>query len=96
MEVNDALIRQLATLSRLDINAAEQEEIRHDLQRMITFVEKLGELDTKNVKPMLHMTRDVNVLRKDVVKHPISREEALQNAPAHTAEYFSVPKVIKK
>ena len=51
MEVNDALIRQLATLSRLDINAAEQEEIRHDLQRMITFVEKLGELDTTNVKP---------------------------------------------
>lgn len=96
MEVNDALIRQLATLSRLDINAAEQEEIRHDLQRMITFVEKLGELDTTNVKPMLHMTREANVFRKDEMKHPISREEGLQNAPAHTAEYFSVPKVIKK
>ena len=96
MEVNDALISQLATLSRVDINAAEQETIRHDLQRMITFVEKLGELDTTHVKPLLHMTRDVNEFRKDEVKHPISREEALQNAPEHTEAYFSVPKVIKK
>ncbi|SIO52802.1 Asp-tRNA(Asn)/Glu-tRNA(Gln) amidotransferase subunit GatC [Chitinophaga niabensis] len=96
MEVNDALIQQLATLARLEFNAGEREEIRHDLQRMITFVEKLSELDTANVKPMLFMTADTNILREDVVLPNISREEGLQNAPAHTAEYFSVPKVIKK
>ncbi|MGX5817823.1 Asp-tRNA(Asn)/Glu-tRNA(Gln) amidotransferase subunit GatC [Chitinophaga lutea] len=96
MEVNDALIRQLGTLARLDISAAESEEIRHDLQRMITFVEKLAELNTDNVKPLLHMTTDTNVLRNDEVLPGISREEGLSNAPAPTAEYFSVPKVIKK
>ncbi|WP_343701311.1 Asp-tRNA(Asn)/Glu-tRNA(Gln) amidotransferase subunit GatC [Chitinophaga sp.] len=96
MEVNDALIRQLGTLARLDINPAESEEIRQDLQRMITFVEKLAELDTANVKPLLHMTADTNVLRNDEVLPGISREEGLKNAPAHTEEYFSVPKVIKK
>lgn len=96
MEVNDALIQQLATLARLEINAGESEEIRHDLQRMITFVEKLGELDTTDVKPMLHMTTDTNVMREDRVLPLISREEGLQNAPSHNGEYFKVPKVIKK
>ncbi len=96
MEVNDALIRQLETLSRLEFNDDEREGIRQDLQRMITFVEKLGELDTTHVKPLLHMTKDANVLRNDEALPGISREEGLQNAPAHTATYFSVPKVIKK
>ncbi len=96
MEVNDALIRQLGTLARLEINPGESEEIRQDLQKMITFVEKLAELDTKDVKPLLHMTADTNVLRNDEVLPGIGREEGLKNAPAHTEEYFSVPKVIKK
>lgn len=96
MEVNDALIQQLATLARLEINAGESEEIRHDLQRMITFVEKLGELDTTDVKPLLHMTSDTNVMREDEVLPLITREEGLQNAPSHNEEYFKVPKVIKK
>ncbi|MRG47437.1 Asp-tRNA(Asn)/Glu-tRNA(Gln) amidotransferase subunit GatC [Chitinophaga sp. SYP-B3965] len=96
MEVNDALIQQLATLARLEFNAGEREEIRHDLQRMITFVEKLSELDTENVKPLLFMTADSNIFREDTILPNISREEGLKNAPAHTEEYFSVPKVIKK
>jgi aspartyl-tRNA(Asn)/glutamyl-tRNA(Gln) amidotransferase subunit C len=96
MEVNDALIQQLATLARLEFNAGERNEIRHDLQRMITFVEKLSELDTENVKPLLFMTADSNIFREDAILPNISREEGLLNAPAHTEEYFSVPKVIKK
>ncbi|MGE7774068.1 Asp-tRNA(Asn)/Glu-tRNA(Gln) amidotransferase subunit GatC [Chitinophaga caseinilytica] len=96
MEVNDALIRQLATLARLEIGQEEGETIRQDLQRMITFVEKLNELDTTDVKPLLHMTRDANVFREDAVLPAITREEGLRNAPVHTDEYFSVPKVIKK
>lgn len=96
MEVNDALIQQLATLARLEINAGESADIRQDLQRMITFVEKLRELDTTDVKPLLHMTTDTNVMREDEVLPLISREDGLRNAPSHNEEYFKVPKVIKK
>jgi hypothetical protein len=56
MEVNDALIDNLSNLARLEFNAADKEEIRKDLQRMILFVEKLGELDTTGVEPLLHMS----------------------------------------
>lgn len=96
MEVNEALVQQLADLARLEFSEQEQTEIKHDLQRMITFVEKLNELDTTHVKPMLHMTEDYNVFREDRVIPSITREEGLLNAPSHTDAYFKVPKIIKK
>jgi len=96
MEVTGALVDKLASLSRLEFNAAEKEEIKNDLQRMISFVEKLDELDLEGTEPLLHMSENVNVLRDDEVKGSITREEALKNAPAHDDKFFKVPKVIKK
>jgi aspartyl-tRNA(Asn)/glutamyl-tRNA(Gln) amidotransferase subunit C len=96
MEVNDALVDKLAHLARLKFEASEKEEIKNDLQKMIAFVEKLNELDTAGVEPLLHMTDETNVLREDEVKGSVSREEALKNAPLHDGQFFKVPKVIKK
>jgi aspartyl-tRNA(Asn)/glutamyl-tRNA(Gln) amidotransferase subunit C len=96
MEVNDALVDKLATLARLQFDDAEKSAIKNDLQRMIQFVEKLNELDTTGVAPLLHMSDNINALREDVVKGSISREEGLQNAPLKDEQFFKVPKVIKK
>ena len=96
MEVNDALVDKLAQLARLKFEASEKEEIKNDLQKMIAFVEKLNELDTTGVEPLLHMTDEVNVLREDEVMGSITRESALKNAPLHDEKFFKVPKVIRK
>lgn len=96
MEVTDALIDKLALLSRLKFNDEEKKEIRNDLQRMISFVEKLNELDTTGIKPLIHLSDEINSLREDEVKGQISREEAFKNAPVHDGQFFKVPKVIRK
>jgi aspartyl-tRNA(Asn)/glutamyl-tRNA(Gln) amidotransferase subunit C len=96
MQVNDELVDKLSHLSRLKFNEAERAEIKNDLQRMISFVEKLKELNLEGVEPLLHMSDEVNVLREDEVKGSISREDALKNAPEHDTQFFKVPKVIKK
>jgi len=96
MEVNDELVNNLAKLSRLQFNEQEKEIIKKDLQRMIEFVDKLKELDTTGVAPLLHMTSSVNVLREDIVQGSISREDALKNAPETDGVFFKVPKVIEK
>jgi len=96
MEVNNALVDKLANLARLKFDASAKEEIRHDLQKMIRFVEKLNELDTSGVEPLLHMSSNINVLRADEVTGSISREKGLQNAPIHDDQFFKVPKVIRK
>ena len=96
MKVNDELVDKLANLARLEFNVQEKEEIKNDLQQMIGFIDKLNELDTTGVEPLLHMNDNINVLREDEVKGSISREDALRNAPLHDEQFFKVPKVIRK
>lgn len=96
MQVDDTLIEKLAQLSMLQFNEAEKEEIKADLQKMIGFIDKLQELDTTGVEPLMHMSEEVNVLRTDEVGNMLNREDALKNAPHHDSAYFKVPKVIKK
>ena len=96
MEVTDELIENLANLAMLEFDTDEKVEIRQDLQKMIAFIEKLQELDTEGIEPLIHMSDAVNVLRDDVVQGSMSREEALANAPDTDGVFFRVPKVIKK
>ncbi|HTQ66924.1 MAG TPA: Asp-tRNA(Asn)/Glu-tRNA(Gln) amidotransferase subunit GatC [Puia sp.] len=95
MEVNDALIDNLTNLACLEFNAEEKKEIKKDLQRMVSFVEKLNELDTTGVSPLLQMSSEINVWREDQIEPSEIRKEALKNAPLADANYFKVPKVIK-
>jgi aspartyl-tRNA(Asn)/glutamyl-tRNA(Gln) amidotransferase subunit C len=96
MEVNDTLVDKIAHLARLQFDDVEKTTIKADLQKMIAFVEKLNELDTTGVVPLLHMSDNINILREDEVKGSISSEEGLRNAPLHDTQFFKVPKVIKK
>jgi aspartyl-tRNA(Asn)/glutamyl-tRNA(Gln) amidotransferase subunit C len=96
MEVNDQLIAELAELARLEFNAEEKSGIKSDLQRMISFVEKLQEIDTTGVEPLLHMSQATNVYRDDIVSGSVDRSTGLLNAPDSDGVYFRVPQVIKK
>jgi len=96
MQVDDALIEKLSRLAMLEFNETEKEAIKNDLQKMIGFVDKLKETDTTGVEPLLHMSTEMDVFRKDIPGNMLTREEALQNAPQHDGRYFQVPKMIKK
>ena len=96
MEVNDAMIENLASLARLHFNDEEKREIKSDLQRMIAFIDKLNELNTDGIEPVLHMTDQTNAFREDEIQGSITREEGLKNAPATDGVFFKVPKVIRK
>jgi len=96
MEVNTELVNNIAHLARLHFTDEEKKEIEKDLQRMISFVEKLNEIDTTDIKPLQHMSSAINVLREDELKGSVSRNEALINAPVTDGVFFKVPKVIKK
>ena len=96
MEVNIGHVNSIAHLARLYFKDEEKNEIVKDLQRMISFVEKLNEIDTTGIKPLQHMSTAINVLREDEIKGSVSRNEALSNAPVTDGIFFKVPKVIKK
>lgn len=94
MKIDHKTVDEIAHLARLEFEAGAKDEIAHDMNRMLSFVEKLNELDTKGVEPLIYMTDESNVLREDVVKETITQKEALMNAPKKDSDYFKVAKVI--
>jgi aspartyl-tRNA(Asn)/glutamyl-tRNA(Gln) amidotransferase subunit C len=96
MEVTKEIVEKIAHLARLHVPDEEKETMRKDLQQMLSFVDKLNELDTSGVEPLLHMSENINMVREDEVKGSITCEEGLKNAPVSDGVFFKVPKVIKK
>jgi aspartyl-tRNA(Asn)/glutamyl-tRNA(Gln) amidotransferase subunit C len=96
MQLDDKEIDELAFLARLEFRPEEKKQIHSDLNRILEFCDKLRELDTEGVEPLVYMSDSVNRLREDKVEISISKEEALRNAPVKDSDYFKVPKVLKK
>jgi aspartyl-tRNA(Asn)/glutamyl-tRNA(Gln) amidotransferase subunit C len=96
MIVNKDLILKLEKLTRLELSDIERGNIQQDLSNILTMVDKLNELDTTGVEPLVYISQEVNVLREDVVANEVTTEAALRNAPKSHAPYFKVPKVIKR
>jgi aspartyl-tRNA(Asn)/glutamyl-tRNA(Gln) amidotransferase subunit C len=95
-QIDEKLVREIAHLARLDFDDAGATEMVHDMNRMLSFVEKLSELNTENVEPLIYMNDEVNVWREDEVTGQVSQKDALRNAPAHDTTYFKVPRVVDK
>jgi aspartyl-tRNA(Asn)/glutamyl-tRNA(Gln) amidotransferase subunit C len=96
MKIDNELVDQLAELSKLEFDEQGKEAIKRDLQKILNLVEKLEEIDVEGIEPLIYMTDEKNVLRKDLVKDTVTKDEALLNAPQRDSDYFKVPKVIKK
>ena|ERR1041385_1976044 len=87
-------VDEIAHLARLEFKDEAKAEILNDMNRMLAWVDKLNELDTDKVEPLIYMSDERSVLREDEVKQTLTQKEALQNAPKKDSDYFKVPKVI--
>jgi len=96
MEIKDELIDHIAHLARLSFEGEDKSAIKKDLNNIIDFMEKLNEIDTDNVEPLVFMSNEINILREDIPSQSITHEEALKNAPKKDSDYFRIPKVLDK
>ncbi len=96
MRIDDQMIDKISRLAYLEFGEEEKEKIRQDLEQILTFVEKLKELDTENVEPLVYLSDKTDVLREDKMIPTITTDEALLNAPEKSGRFFKVPKVIRK
>lgn len=96
MKITDKLIREIAELAKLDFDKKSAEQMKADLEKIIGFIDKLSEVDTDEVEPLIYLSDEVNVLREDEIKAVVSQVEALKNAPDKDSDYFKVPTVLKK
>ncbi len=88
-------VKKVAKLSRLELTDSEIEEFTGQLGAIIEYVEKMNELDTKNVEPLAHCLPISNVFREDSVKESLGTEKVLANAPKKDEMFFIVPKILE-
>jgi aspartyl-tRNA(Asn)/glutamyl-tRNA(Gln) amidotransferase subunit C len=94
MTIDQDTVEKIAHLARLELTGDEKQAMITDMNKILGFMDKLNEIDTTGIEPLVYMTSEVNTLREDVIKHDITHEEALLNAPKQDGEYFLVAKVI--
>ncbi|MFN5417236.1 MAG: Asp-tRNA(Asn)/Glu-tRNA(Gln) amidotransferase subunit GatC [Flavobacteriia bacterium] len=96
MKIQEETVQHIAHLARLQFQGEEVKAIQQDLNNMIAFMDKLSELDTQNVEPLVFMSEEINVLREDVAEDTLTVKDALKNAPKKDSDYFRIPKVLDK
>lgn len=95
MKITKKEVEYVAHLARLKLTPEDAESFTARLDEILTYFEKLKELDTSKVEPTSHSIPMVNAFREDVVKPSLEVEESLSNAPEKEGNFFKVPRIIE-
>jgi len=95
VQIDDKLIAYLEDLSCLTLSADERTRLTGDLQKILDYMARLGELDTKGVNERSHPFDDVNAFRDDEARPSFERSLILKNAPVRNDEFILAPKTVE-
>ncbi len=105
MKVTEKDVSYIADLANLELTDQERQRMVKDLDSILTYIDRLNELDTKDVPPMAQVTASeeraavpaaIPATREDQPRPSLPRADAMQNAPATDGQFFKVPKVIER
>lgn len=94
-KIDESLVRRLAQLAHLELSDQEVIQFATQLSAIVDYIEKMNELNTDNVEPLVHCLPICNVFRADEVLPSLTQEQALANAPDAENGYFKVPKILE-
>ncbi len=95
MKIEKETLHKIAHLARLEIKPEEEEGLLSTMEDVLNWMDKLNEVDTTGIEPLIHITGEVNNWREDKAHNMLTRAEGLSNAPAQDGIYIKVPKVIE-
>ena len=99
MKISEQDVRRVADLANLALREDEVARMAHDLDGILSHMDKLNELDTANVEPMAQVLFDAEetaTLREDRERPSLTNAEAVANAPVTGGGYYKVPRVIER
>ncbi|MGH7887837.1 MAG: Asp-tRNA(Asn)/Glu-tRNA(Gln) amidotransferase subunit GatC [Candidatus Binatia bacterium] len=95
MKLTRADVQRVAVLARLRLSENEERELTAQLDAILTYMDKLNEIDTSNVEPFSHATDKINAFRDDKVTNQPDADALLANAPDRDGTFFKVPKILE-
>jgi len=95
-KIDEAQVRKVAKLARLELSDAEVEEFAGQLSAILDYVARMNELNTEGVELLAHCLPISNVFRDDIAKESLGTEKTLANAPQRDGAFFKVPKILEE
>ena len=95
MEIDTETVLKIARLSRIKINEGESVDIQRDLNRIVKFVKKLGEIDINGIDEFDFGKTDIEDMRKDSVTIYDNTDDILKNTKNKNQDFFTVPKIVE-
>ena len=93
-KIDEAQVRKVAKLSRLDLTDGEIEEFTGQLEAILGYVDKMNQLNTEGVEPLAHCLPLSNCLRNDEIRDSLGADAILANAPQRDGDFFKVPRIL--
>ncbi|MEM8965326.1 MAG: Asp-tRNA(Asn)/Glu-tRNA(Gln) amidotransferase subunit GatC [Bacteroidota bacterium] len=94
MKIDRDTVKKIAHLARLEHDPETEKALMASMTEILDWVEKLDEVDTEGVEPLIHMAYEINIMREDYVGEHLDRSAAIKLAPRHDEQFFRVPKVL--
>ena len=95
MEIDTETVLKIARLSRIKINEGESADIQKDLNRIVEFVKKLGEIDIDGIDEFNFGKINIEDMRKDSVTIYDNTDDILKNTKNKNQDFFTVPKIVE-
>ncbi len=95
MVITDELVSYLEELGRIKLSEEAEKKAKEDLQKILTYIDTLNELDTEGVEPLSHSFPIKNVMREDEIQPSVDRNVILENAPRKKDGCFMVPRTVE-
>ncbi|MFX0032343.1 MAG: Asp-tRNA(Asn)/Glu-tRNA(Gln) amidotransferase subunit GatC [Candidatus Hermodarchaeota archaeon] len=96
-EISKQILEYISKLALLDLSEDEKEKLSKQLSDILSYFDKLKELDTENVQPMTHPIEGLhNVFREDELRDSLTQEEVLKNTKYKLKGFFKAPKILKE
>ncbi len=95
MDIDTETVLKIARLSRIKINESESADIQKDLNRIVEFVKKLGEIDIDGVDEFNFGITNIKDMRKDSVTIHDNTDDILKNTKNKNQDFFTVPKIVE-
>lgn len=95
MKITEETIDYVSELAKLQLTEEEKEKAKVDIGKILDYMDKMNEIDTKNISPMTHVFEQKNIVREDIVTNGLEIDQILANAPVKNHECFIVPKTVE-
>ncbi|MAI84193.1 MAG: Asp-tRNA(Asn)/Glu-tRNA(Gln) amidotransferase GatCAB subunit C [Rickettsiales bacterium] len=95
MTIDSSVVKKIANLSKLKFDKNQESHLVKELNNILDWVDKLQEVETSDIEPMLSVFNEKMVMRNDEVAQSFNVDKLLQNSPRKDSDFFVVPKVIE-